>query len=157
MTNRKAPVNDIPEPHYTLIETSRGPDPAIVVVNSALRAFQHRDWLPWHLSIHISCPFLGDNGMPTAEENQVLYGLEDTITKLLADDKNAVFLARVTCRGERELTYRVHDPDLANTHLEKLVSDPNSPRQWEYHMEHDSPWTLAQPELSLLEHDSRFN
>jgi hypothetical protein len=62
MTNRKAPVNDIPEPHYTLIETSRGPDPAIVVVNSALRAFQHRDWLPWHLSIHISCPFLGDNG-----------------------------------------------------------------------------------------------
>jgi hypothetical protein len=148
--------SQLPAPHYTLIETSRGQDPAIVVVNSALRTFDGREQFPWHLSIVISCQFLGDKGMPTAEENQVLYSLEDGISKVLLVDGNAVFLARVTCRGERELLYRVRDPEAANDQLEQLVSSA-SPRPWEYRIEEDSEWQLAQPELTLLEHDPKFN
>ena len=149
--------NQIPEPHYTLIETSRGRDPAIVVVNSALRSFQHHDRFPWHLNIRISCQLLGDNGMPTSEDNQVLYKLEDEISKQLSTNGNAVFLSRVTCRGARELAYRVHDPEAADDFLSQLVSNADQARQWEYRMEPDQDWILAKPELSLLERDPRFN
>lgn len=147
----------IPPPHYTLIETSRGSDSAIVVVNSALRRFDGRELFPWHLSVSITCQFLGQNGMPTSEEGQALYQVEDELSKILVVEDNAIFLARVTCRGKRELAYRVHDPELANHALQQLVSAPSSLREWEYHMEHDENWDLAQPELELLEKDPKYS
>jgi hypothetical protein len=155
MTNVKN--NQVPAPVYTLIETSRGNDPAIVVVNSALRAFSQKNLFPWHLSVSISCQLLGDRGMPTPEENKVLYELEDEISRHLTGKGNAIFLARVTCRGERDLVFRVHDPDVANTPMETLASGRAPLRQWEYRMEHDPDWNLAQAELTLLERDPKFN
>jgi hypothetical protein len=147
----------IPTPHYTLIETSRGNAPAIVVVNSALRTFDQRDCFAWHLSINITCNHLGEKGMPTTEEGQVLYQLEDEISNYLLKENNAVFLARITCQGQRELTYRVHDPELANEQLEALVTTHSSLREWEYRMEQDPHWELAQPELKLLEKDPKYS
>lgn len=147
----------VPEPYYTLINTSKGKDPAVVVVNSALRTYEDREAFPWHLKISIDCKLLGTNGMPTAEEGEVLQRLEEDITNSLQTAQNAVFLARITCRGERELVYRVHDPDVANETLQQRVSTPSQLREWDYRMEHDADWELAQPELHLLEHDPRFN
>jgi hypothetical protein len=146
----------MPAPHYSLIETSRGEDPAIVVVNSALRLFTHRDQFPWHLEVSIQCKLLGDKGMPTPQENQVLYQLEDALEGHLRVGENAVFLARVTCRGKRELSYRVRAPKIADDHLSRLVSELTS-REWEYRMEHDAQWKLAAPVLELLERDPKIN
>ena len=147
----------VPEPYYTLINTSIGDDPAVVVVNSALRAFDDRQAFPWHLRISIDCKLLGANGMPTAAEGDVLHRLEDRIFRPLQASQNAIFLARVTARGERVLLYRVHDPEAANEVLQALISAPSQLREWDYQMEHDSGWDLAQPELALLEKDPRFN
>lgn len=147
----------VSEPYYTLINTSIGDDPAVVVVNSALRAFDDRQAFPWHLRISIDCKLLGANGMPTAEEGDVLHRLEDSISSLLQAGQNALFLARVTARSERVLLYRVRDPEVANEALQVLISAPSSLREWDYRMEHDSGWELAQPELALLEKDPRFN
>lgn len=147
----------IPEPYYSLINTSRGSDPAVVVVNSALRAFEDREAFPWHLKIAIACKLIGANGMPTVEEIEVLNRLEDKVSKLLQSKNNALFLARITCRGERGLVYRVNDPEVASKTLEKLISAPSQLREWEYRMEQDLHWELAQPELKLLEHDPHFN
>jgi hypothetical protein len=120
-------------------------------VNSALRFFECRDQFAWHLSIIIECKELGSSGMPTAEENQVLYALEDEIGKNLLLNDNAVFLARVTCCGQRELSYRVRAPKDANQWLALLVAQPN-PREWQYQMEHDPDWGLATPFMRLFEH-----
>lgn len=150
-------MNVIPEPYYTLINTSIGKAPAVVVVNSALRRFEERQLFPWHLRISIDCLLLGDNGMPTAEESDVLINLEDSIATSLQLNQNAIFLARITAKGERVLLYRVQDPDTANEVLQALVSAPSQLREWDYQMEHDADWELAQPELRLLEHDPRFN
>jgi hypothetical protein len=147
----------IPSPYYTLIETTRGPDPAIVVVNSALRMFAHRDYFPWHLSIQISCKTLGANGMPTAAERTILGELEEKISSHVLAAANSVFLARITCHGTQELKYRVHDPEVANTPLERMTSALAPLREWEYRIEHDPTWKLADPELSLLERDPRIN
>ncbi len=145
------------KPHYTLINTSKGKDPAVVVVNSALRTFNDRQAFPWHLKINIDCKLLSANGMPTSEESEALKQLEDEIARHLQAGQNAIFLARATCRGERTLLYRVHDPERANEILLQLVSAPAQLREWDYRIERDPDWELAQPELNLLEHDLRIN
>lgn len=147
----------IPKPYYTLINTSIGSDPAVVVVNSALRTFQDREAFPWHLRISIECKFLAALGMPTSEEVDALNHLEEIIATPIQEKGNAIFLARVTARGQRLLIYRVHDPEVANESLQSLISSAEQVREWDYQMEQDSGWNLAQPELQLLEHDPYFN
>lgn len=146
-----------PVPFYSLIETSRGEDPAIVVVNTALRTYSHRDHFPWHLSIVITCELLAENGMPTMEEVEALERVESKISDRLLTNANAVFLARVTCRRVRELSYRVHDPELTDVCLKNLVSDPAPLRHWEYGMQFDSEWAFAERELSLIERHPGIN
>lgn len=143
-------TTDLPAPRYALFQTSLGSDPAIVVVNSAARSLEHRERFPWHLSIVIDCQELGERGMPTVEENRLLYQLEDTIAETLLLKDNAVFLARQTCRGQRELSYRIKAPEEANRWLALLVSRTN-PRHWQYRMEHDEEWGLATRFMSLFE------
>lgn len=147
----------IPKPYYTLINTTKGEDPAVVVVNSSLRNFEDREAFSWHLKLNIDCKFIGANGMPTPSEVEILQGLEDDISTALQAEQNAVFLARITCRGARDLLYRVQDPAAANTALQQLISKPSQLREWDYRMEQDVGWELAKPELQLLEHDLRFN
>lgn len=148
--------NSLP-PHYTLIETSRGDDLAIVVVNSALRRFNQQQRFPWHLNVTIDCKNLGKNGMPTSDENAVLYQIEDELSGLLLKGENAVFLARVTCQGQRELSYRISDPEIANQTLQQVVSNSSPLREWDYRMEHDEDWELARPELHLLEKNLKYS
>ena len=95
--------------------------------------------------------------MPTAEESEVLVQLEEEITRLLAINENSIFLARITCRRSRDLKYRVRDPAPANDALEKLASITPATREWEYRIEQDVDWNLANLELSLLERDLRIN
>ncbi|MEO7325356.1 MAG: DUF695 domain-containing protein [Dokdonella sp.] len=147
----------IPEPHYTLINTSKGKDPAVVVVNSALRNFQNRASFPWHLEIKVSCKNLGANGMPTTEETEILHQLESGISNSLQVQREALFLARITCRGKRELIYRVRDSKTAGAILQQCVTDPLQLREWSYLMKQDVAWELAQAELNLLVRDNRFN
>ena len=147
----------IPKPYYTLIDTSRGNDPAVVVVNSALRAFEDRSAFPWHLKIIMTCKLVGANGMPTSVEIKVLDKLEEEIYTVLRAGENVMFLARVTCRGTRELLYRVRDPEPVNEALQRLIADNSQVREWEYRIEQDQDWELAAPELTLLERDGRFN
>ncbi|WP_312236037.1 DUF695 domain-containing protein [Stenotrophomonas sp.] len=149
-------MNDVPVPCYSLIETSIGSDPAIVVVNSTLLTFTGHYAFPWHLRIGVICKLQGVNGMPTTEEVEALARLEEKIAPALEVDCNAIFLARITARGERVLLYRVHDPEKADEALQLLISTPDTVRQWEYQMEYDVGWMLAKPELDLLQ-PSRFN
>lgn len=149
-------MRDVPVPCYSLIETSIGSDPAIVVVNSTLLTFTGRDAFPWHLRIGVNCKLQGVNGMPTKEEVEALARLEEKIAPAIEVDHNAIFLARITARGERVLLYRVHDPEKANEALQRLISTASTVREWEYEMEYDVGWMLAKPELDLLQ-PSRFN
>jgi len=150
-------MRETPVPFYTLIDTTLGDDPAVVVVNTALRSFAGREAFPWHLRIGIACRGLGDNGMPTPEELEVLMRLERQLESSIEADGNAVFLARVTARGERVLLYRVDDPEQTNDHLQQLLAAPAQLREWEFQMEYDRDWTLAQPELDLPLQDPRVN
>ncbi|HCR34526.1 MAG TPA: hypothetical protein DIV57_14300 [Stenotrophomonas sp.] len=150
-------MREPPAPFYTLINTGLGEDPAVVVVNTALRSYAGRDAIPWHLRIGIACRGLGDNGTPTPEELEVVTCLEGLLESSIGADGNAVFLARITARGERVLLYRVDDPEQANDRLQQLLAAPVQLREWEFQMEYDRDWTLAQPELDLPLQDFRLN
>ena len=129
--------------------------PAVVVVNDALEGFGHRDVFAWHLTITIKAERLAKNGMPTKAESSVLDEIGDRIEEVLDRNTtehgsaNALFLARVTCDGQRELEYRIHDPELVNAALERCTKAFRE-REWSYEMHGDDEWADAQPFLELL-------
>jgi len=147
----------IPEPSYTLIETTLGNDPAVVVVNSSVRTFQERAAFAWHLRIRVDCKFKSAHGMPTVEEAGVLRRLEEDLAPRLQAADNAMFLARITARGERAILFRVADPEAANRALQAPASQALAVREWDFQLQHDPEWALAQPELKLLARALRLN
>ena len=142
---------EYPEPLYSLFDTSRGGLPAIVVVNAALAEFAYRDVFPWHLSIILKPQALAQNGMPTEAEYLMLDAIGDIIEETVTGRRNAVFLARETWNGQRQLLFRVHDPEITNCALTQLMEGSSQQRHWEFRMEHDGAWSLACPVLSLVE------
>ncbi len=139
----------LPEPHYRVLSASRGDVPAVIVLNDALVSFEHEDLFAWHLEIVIEAKNLAENGMPTKSETKALDKLGDQIEKALEDAvtataaTNMLFFARITGDGQRELIYRVHDPEIANTALGVAISK-HTAREWSYRMERDQAWDSVQ-------------
>ena len=131
----------VPEPHYTLFNTSLRDLPAVVVVNDALLAFQHIEIFPWHLEITLQAEFLAEKGMPSSDESKLLFEVGDRIEQAVGG-YNALFLARSTWNSLRELHFYVHDPDVAEGTLRDLLTS-NKDREWQFEMTHDSEWQQA--------------
>lgn len=80
--------------------------------------------------------------MPTSEESKVLFAMGDRMEKAI-EGTNALFLSRSTWNGCREISFRVHDPQVANATLQELLKEKPSIRPWEYEMKSDPEWALA--------------
>ena len=139
----------IPEPQYTLFDVKREGKVEIVVVNEALLAFRHLDVFPWHLRITIDAKDVVDNGMPSPAESKVLDRLGDKLeASVLAGRnengaQNAIFVARSTWDGVRELMYQVHDPEVADAALQSHLKRKRPVREWGYRMTRDPEWKDA--------------
>ena len=131
-----------PEPHYTLFDSNRDDLPEVIVVNDALLSFRYTNVFQWHLEVNIQAEELADKGMPTPEESKVLFELGDRIESAV-EGKNALFLARSTWNGLRQLSFRVHDPESANDTLQAILADKPNTRFWEFRMRHDPEWHEA--------------
>jgi len=131
----------VPEPRYTLFNGSRDDLPEVVVVNEALLAFEHTEIFAWHLEVTLHAVDLADHGMPSPDESKLLFEIGDKIEQTLLGD-NALFLARSTWNGFRQLAYRVYDPDVADQALQELLTKDQG-RFWEFRMEHDASWEQA--------------
>src|SRR5262249_55209816 len=136
---------------YSLFDTSRDDLPAVVVVNAALVEFSHRDIFPWHLSVIVEATELAGGGMPTGDEYLVLDALGDQIDDTVLETRTAIFLARETRNGRRQLLYRVNDPEVAAQALQALIDRGTQSREWEFRMVGDADWAHAAPYLSLFE------
>ena len=132
----------LPEPHYTLFDSHRNDLPEVIVVNDALLSFQHPEIFPWHLEVNIQAEELAERGMPTSHESKLLFEIGGKIESAI-EGKNALFLARSTWDGLRQLSFRVHDPELANDTLQSLLADKPHTRFWEFRMHHDPEWQGA--------------
>jgi hypothetical protein len=140
---------EVPKASYTLANRKRDGLPEVLVVNEALLIFPHIEIFPWHLRVELRAQDLADQGMPTSQESLLLRDIADRIEAAVLEGRtehggeNALFLARTTWNGLRELHFQVHDPELADHALRNLLEASEWQRSWEYRMEHDPEWVAA--------------
>jgi hypothetical protein len=140
---------ELPKDHYTLFNATRDGLPEVICVNDALLSFVHTDIFPWHLRVRLDAKELADNGMPTPEENKLLFAMGDRIEEIVLGGRtsfgarNAMLLARSTWNELRELYYCVHDPEITHGALQTLLDSEHHERYWEYRMSHDPEWSEA--------------
>jgi hypothetical protein len=133
----------IPEEAYSVRKFCQGDLPGFATINTALKGFEPKLAFSWHLSLLIKCIDLIDSRLPSADEQNTLYKFEDKLDQLIKANGNALFLARVTHDARRELIWRVHDPEIANSIIQKILSTTDYPRELEYRMEEDQQWQKA--------------
>jgi hypothetical protein len=150
----------IPDEMYTIVEYKRDNLPAIMVINSALVDFEPKEVFSWNLSILIQFNELADNGMPAKNETDLIESFENYLFDNLKDDKkkpNALFFARITWNGTREIIYRVYDPEIANNLLQNIINDKKYPREFDYRMEADEGWKLNKVYFDLFKNSVRHS
>jgi len=138
----------IPDEHYQVLNFVQDDLPGIAIINSALKTFQPKEVFNWHLSIMLDFEDIVDNGMPSKNEQHVIdkFGdfLDASIKGKDTNKPNALFLARITWNKTRELIWRVYDPKESYRFLKQIISDNSSPRPFDYRMEADNEWKLAE-------------
>ena len=144
----------IPEAKYRIIEFIQDGLPGVGFINISLQDFEPKAVFAWHLSIMINLEDLIENGMPSKEERKIRDEFESQIDLLLkgpeADKPNVIFLARITWNETRELMWRIYNPEAANQMLQTIIDKNESPRQFDYRIDCDEEWELA--EWILKEH-----
>lgn len=143
----------IPGEHYEIIKFTQNNMPGVAAINANLKAFEPREVFAWHLSIMFDLKDLIDNGMPSIKEREVIDSYGEMIDQdIKGPDKekpNALFLARITWNGTRELIWRVYNPEITNTYLQEIIEAESSPRPFDYRIDPDEEWKLAAWHLSV--------
>lgn len=133
----------IPEEEFAVVQCAFDETPAVIVVNTSLSKFKHKDVFAWSCSLVIRYKDLAENGMPTAEESDFVYQyLEELSTQIIGDPShpNALYLARVTWNGTCEVIWQVYDPEPVNEFLKGIIESESYPREFDYKMEYDAKW-----------------
>ncbi|MRX42036.1 DUF695 domain-containing protein [Flavobacterium sp. LC2016-23] len=138
----------IPEEKYQIIEFIQENLPGIGVVNLSLIEFEPKEVFSWHCSIMIGFENCVENGMPTNKDVLNAEKFEDFLSENIIDaDKqkpNALFLARITWNETRELIWRVYDAEIVNEFLKKIIDEKEYPFQFDYRIDDDEEWKLAE-------------
>ena len=144
----------IPEEHFHIIEFIQDGMPGVGAINYALKAFQPKEVFSWHLSIMVELEDLIDNGMPSLREHEAIdafeWLLDSNIKGPDAKKPNAVFFARITWNKTGELIWRVYDPEVANAYMTKIIEEDVHSRPFDYRLDHDEEWKLAEWALRAL-------
>jgi hypothetical protein len=126
----------------------------IANIRLSLREFEPKIIFPWHLSLVVELQDLADNGMPSTAEQKVSDEFGEVLEAAFIGDPqhpNALFLARITWNGTRELVYRVYEPEPIDGYLRGLIDSNSSPRPFDYRMEHDPEWKRSEWHLNVAE------
>lgn len=139
----------LPQQRDVLMKAKRDGMEEVIVVNKALLSFPHSTIFPWYLCVTLEAKALIDNGMPSPAESALLFQIGDEIEATVLAGRtahgadNALFLARSTWNGLRQLLYYVHDPEIAHLALQALLASRTWERAWDYRMEEDFDWEKA--------------
>lgn len=139
----------LPQQREVLMTTKRDGLAEVIAVNEALLSFPHSTIFPWYLCVTLEAKELIDNGMPSPTESALLFQTGDEIEASVLAGRtehgadNALFLARSTWNGLRQLLYYVHDPEITHLALQALLASRTWERDWDYRMEEDVDWEKA--------------
>ncbi|WP_308986850.1 DUF695 domain-containing protein [Thalassobacterium sedimentorum] len=133
---------------FTLMEYREADLPAVMMLTTSLIDFESKEVFAWHLSIVIGCEDIAENGMPSKKEREEILEpfcdrFEEAIELKENGKPNALLLARITWNETRELVFRVFDPEVANSFLQKEIENDECERGFEFQMDHDPEWEKA--------------
>lgn len=140
----------MPDESYEIVRFTQNDLPGHAAVNAALVDFERKELFSWHLSILIEADDLRENGFPTPEEQEILVEFEDKLEPELKKHGNALVFASVTHNGNRELIYRVHDPEPANEYIQSIIKNKDHPRYFDYRIDPDEDWEKTEWYLNAL-------
>jgi hypothetical protein len=144
----------IPDEEYQIIEFKQENLPAVGVVNLSLIEFEPKEVFSWHCSIMINFENFIENGMPANNDVLIAEKFEDFLSEnIKGTDKekpNALFLARITWNETRELIWRVYNAKIVNEFLEKIIDEKKYPFQFDYRIDDDEEWKLAEWHLQSV-------
>ena len=142
----------IPEEQFQLITFLQDNLPGVAALNGGLIGFEPKIVFQWHLSLMIHFEDLIERGMPSVAERELVdpwqEELEAALTTPIDEKVNAIFLARITWNATRELVYRVYDPEPSNTLLQGMIASKNHPRPFDFRIDPDPEWKLAEWHLN---------
>lgn len=133
----------IPGDNYVLIETEEQGKPMFMIVNEALSSLYPKKLYGYFCEIDILMDETTEDQLPTDKEAEVLNAFEDEVMANIIGDPdtpNVRLAARVTWTGQRELYFRVNDPDIVGQYLQKLSESENYPRHFRFVLEADKNW-----------------
>ena len=133
----------IPKEKFAVVESSADDKPAIIVVNTSLRKFKHKELYGWTCSLVIQFKETSMNGMPTIDESNLVYDYTEKLDKAIKGDStqpNAVYLARITWNGTCEVIWQVKDPKVVHEYLGCIIKNKTYPRELDYKIEFDEKW-----------------
>ncbi|MFN8254961.1 MAG: DUF695 domain-containing protein [Bacteroidales bacterium] len=137
----------IPEEKYQVIEFVQETVSGVAIINSNLKKFEFKKVFAWHCSIWINLENSKKNGMPTTKETEIIKNFSDKLDKKIkGEDKekpNALFLAKITWNESCEIIWRVFDPEITNIFLKELIDKKEFIRKFDYRIDHDEEWKLA--------------
>lgn len=147
----------IPDERYQIIKFIQEDFPGVAVINSSLKVFQPKEVFSWHCSVMLHLENLIDNGMPSKKEVKTIDEFGDYLdSKIKGEDKtkpNAVFLGSITWNKTRELIWRVFNAESTNSFLDNLIREENYPRGFDYCIDPDKEWKLAEWHLKNIKND----
>ncbi len=154
MTEKKEFRVLIPDEEFQIIEFKQENLPAIGVVNLSLVEFEPKEVFSWHCSIMINFENFIGNGMPTREDVLKAEKFEDILSENIKgankEKPNALFLARITWNETRELIWRVYNAKIVNEFLEKIIDEKKYPFEFDYRIDDDEEWKLAEWHLQSV-------
>lgn len=121
--------------------------PGWLTVNAALRDAALKPVFRWHLSVRVANPRPQLDRLPSAAEQALLRVLETSLHRAVSAKGNALFAARVTHDGAREIVWRVHDARVAYAQLQALAADPTPVRDYSFRLDDDPQWELMKEHL----------
>ena len=136
-----------PDESFISIDYTYEGCPAFAIINESLRQFEFKDVFGWNLSIIFDLIDVGENGIPSGEEVQVIQDFCEKLEKLFNagwEKPNALFLFREHCNGESQVVWRVYDSDKVDAVLQKVIEEKKHPREFSYEMEYDEEWKLVE-------------
>ena len=93
----------------------------VAMIHDGLQAYKAKSATPWFLGLSTSLSNPSSEGLPTATEADVLNRWEDVVELEIRSRCKAIFIGRVTWKGNRELLYYVDDPQQVVPKIEELI------------------------------------
>jgi len=147
-----------PEEKFCLVDFRQDDMPGVAMINRGLARLEPRIVFQWHLSIMIQLSELVKNRMPSQAEREIVDPFGDMLDEHIKGDEkkpNGLFLARITWNATRELIWRVYDPKPVDAFLREIIAAKSHPREFDYRIDPDPEWKLAQWHLTAGEEPNK--